>query len=125
MKALVIDDSRVMRRIVAKILQEVGFSTVEAEDGQQALEQLEAHPDVELCCIDWNMPVMNGLEFVIEVRGREQWRDITLMMITTEGEQHQLVRALAAGAHEYVIKPFTPEIILDKLELLGLVEVSA
>lgn len=125
MKALVIDDSRVMRRIVAKILHEVGFSTVEAEDGQQALDQLEAHPDVELCCIDWNMPVMNGLEFVIEVRGREEWRDITLMMVTTEGEQHQLVRALAAGAHEYVIKPFTPEIIIDKLELLGLVEVSA
>ncbi len=125
MKALVIDDSRVMRRIVSKILHDVGFSTVEAEDGRQALDQLEAHPDVELCCIDWNMPVMNGLEFVTEVRAREEWRDVTLMMVTTEGEQHQLVRALAAGAHEYVIKPFTPEIIIDKLELLGLVEVSA
>lgn len=125
MKALVIDDSRVMRRIVATILHELGFSTVEAADGQQAIDQLETHPDVELCCIDWNMPVMNGLEFVTEVRGREEWQDITLMMVTTEGEQHQLVRALAAGAHEYVIKPFTPEIIIDKLQLLGLVEVNA
>ena len=122
MKALVIDDSRVMRRIVSSILHEVGFDTVEAADGSEAIERLEEHPDVTLCCIDWNMPVMNGYEFVVEVRKREQWRDVTLMMVTTEGEHDQIVRALAAGAHEYVIKPFTPEIITDKLELLGLVE---
>lgn len=122
MKALVIDDSRVMRRIVSSILHEVGFDTVEAADGSEALEQLEAHSDVTLCCIDWNMPVMNGYEFVVEARKRDEWRDITLMMVTTEGEHDQIVRALAAGAHEYVIKPFTPDIIKDKLELLGLLE---
>lgn len=125
MKALVIDDSRVMRRIVANILHDIGFTTVEAGDGQEALDQLGDHPDVSLCCIDWNMPVMTGYEFVVEARKRDEWKDITLMMVTTEGEHHQIVRALAAGAHEYVIKPFTPEIIVDKLELLGLVEVSA
>ncbi|WP_348523527.1 response regulator [Demequina litorisediminis] len=76
--------------------------------------RLEAHPDVVLCCIDWNMPVMTGFEFVVEARKRQEWRDITLMMVTTEGEHDQIVRALAAGAHEYVIKPFTPEIMLDK-----------
>jgi two-component system chemotaxis response regulator CheY len=125
MKALVIDDSRVMRRIVAGILRDAGFETVEAEDGQQALERLEEHPDVVLCCIDWNMPVKTGFEFVVDVRAQERWRDVTLMMVTTEGEHDQIVRALAAGAHEYVIKPFTPDVILDKLDLLGLLPAEA
>jgi two-component system chemotaxis response regulator CheY len=124
MKALVIDDSRVMRKIVSNILVEVGFDTIEAENGQQALDQMEAHDDVTLCCIDWNMPVMTGFEFVVAVRKRPEWRNVTLMMVTTEGEQDQIVRALAAGAHEYVIKPFTPEVIVDKLQFLGLVEVK-
>lgn len=122
MKALVIDDSRVMRRIVGWILTDVGFDVVEAGDGKEALDRLEEHDDVQLCCIDWNMPVMTGFEFVVEARKRDEWRDITLMMVTTEGEQNQIVRALAAGAHEYVIKPFTPDIIIDKLQFLGLVE---
>ncbi len=124
MKALVIDDSRVMRKIVGNILTGAGFETVEAENGQVALDQMAAHDDIQLCCIDWNMPVMTGFEFVVEVRKRSDWRDVTLMMVTTEGEQDQIVRALAAGAHEYVIKPFTPEVILDKLQFLGLVEVK-
>ena len=124
MKALVIDDSRVMRTIVGRILSEAGFESVEADNGQTALERLEEHPDVVLCCIDWNMPVMTGFEFVVEVRKRPEWRDVTLMMVTTEGEQNQIVRALAAGAHEYVIKPFTPDVIIDKLQFLGLVEVK-
>ena len=124
MKALVIDDSRVMRRIVSNILVDVGFETIEAENGQVALDQLEANDDVALCCIDWNMPVMTGFEFVVEARKRPKWRNVTLMMVTTEGEQDQIVRALAAGAHEYVIKPFTPEVIVDKLQFLGLVDVK-
>ncbi len=127
MKALVIDDSRVMRRIVGSILTEVGFEVVEAGDGQEALVRLEQHPDVRLCCVDWNMPVMTGYEFIVAARKKPEYRDITLMMVTTEGEQQQIVRALAAGAHEYVIKPFTAEVIIEKLRYLGLVdaEVSA
>lgn len=124
MKALVIDDSRVMRRIVGNILTEVGFEILEAENGQVALDTLEANDDVTLCCIDWNMPVMTGFEFIVAARKRAEWRNVTLMMITTEGEQDQIVRALAAGAHEYVIKPFTPEVIVDKLQFLGLVDVK-
>jgi two-component system chemotaxis response regulator CheY len=124
MKALVIDDSRVMRKIVGGILVDAGFEVVEAADGQEALDQMTLNDDITLCCIDWNMPVMSGFEFVVEVRKHVQWRDVTLMMITTEGEQGQIVRALAAGAHEYVIKPFTPEVILDKLQFLGLVEMK-
>lgn len=124
MKALVIDDSRVMRKIVGGILNGAGFDIVEAADGQEALDQMTLNDDITLCCIDWNMPVMSGFEFVVAVRKHPQWRDVTLMMVTTEGEQGQIVRALAAGAHEYVIKPFTPEVILDKLQFLGLVDVK-
>jgi Response regulator containing a CheY-like receiver domain and a GGDEF domain len=120
MKALVIDDSRVMRRIIGSQLQHLGFSVLEAADGQQALDLLESGEHVELACIDWNMPVMDGLTFVTRVREHRDWRDITLMMVTTESEHGQIVRALAAGAHEYLIKPFTPDALREKLELLGL-----
>jgi two-component system, chemotaxis family, chemotaxis protein CheY len=120
MKALVIDDSRTMRRIVAGTLEKLGFETEQAEHGQAALDLLEAGLDVDLCCIDWNMPVMDGYQFVPAVRANPAWRRITLMMVTTESEHGQIVRALAAGAHEYLIKPFTPDAIADKLELLGL-----
>lgn len=122
MRALVIDDSRVMRRIVGGILAPLGFETVEAEHGRAALDVLESGLPVDLACVDWNMPVMDGLEFVTAVRANRAWRNVTLMMVTTESETGQIVRALAAGAHEYVIKPFTPEAIREKLQLLGLVD---
>ena len=121
MRALVIDDSRVMRRIVGKNLLDLGFETIEAGNGQEALDLLASGVEVDLACIDWNMPVMDGLEFVTNVRADSSLRGITLMMVTTESEQSQIVRALAAGAHESLIKPFTPEAIREKLELLGLV----
>ncbi|MGP7960224.1 response regulator [Sanguibacter sp. A247] len=120
MKALVIDDSRTMRRIIAGVVRDLGFEVVEAADGAEALERMEDSGPVTLCCIDWNMPVMNGLEFVQAVRLRREWRETTLMMVTTESEHGQIVRALAAGAHEYLIKPFSPDAIRDKLEWLGL-----
>lgn len=121
MKALVVDDSRTMRRIVSRILQEIGYETDEAGDGQEAIDLLEAGSVYDLACIDWNMPVMDGLEFVVAARARADWRAMTLMMVTTEAEHGQIVRALAAGAHEYIIKPFTPDAIRNKLELLGLI----
>jgi len=121
MRALVIDDSRTMRRIVSRVLVGLGYEVVEAADGQQALDALAAGPLPDLACVDWNMPVMDGLTFVTTVRANRDWRDITLMMVTTESEHSQIVRALAAGAHEYLIKPFTPEALREKLDLLGLV----
>ncbi|MBC7549515.1 MAG: response regulator [Cellulomonas sp.] len=121
MKALVVDDSRTMRRIVSRILQEIGYETDEAGDGQEAIDLLGAGSVYDLACIDWNMPVMDGLEFVMAARARADWRAMTLMMVTTEAEHGQIVRALAAGAHEYIIKPFTPDAIRNKLELLGLI----
>ena len=121
MLALVVDDSRAMRMILRRIMAEQVYEVVEAADGQEALDVLEggARPDVAL--IDWNMPNVDGLELVTRIRKNSEWRSITLMMVTTESEYDQIVRALAAGAHEYVIKPFTPEAIVEKLQLLGLV----
>jgi len=120
MRALIIDDSRAMRSILRRIVTELGFETAEAAHGQEALDHLEAGLAPDLCLIDWNMPVMDGYTFITRVRANPAWRGVTLMMVTTESEQSQVVRALAAGAHEYVIKPFTPDAIVDKLELLGL-----
>ena len=121
MRALVVDDSRAMRKIVGRILAGAGLDVIEAGDGQEALDLLEAEDaPPALACVDWNMPVMDGLTFITEVRKRPEWRGITLMMVTTESEQEQIVRALAAGAHEYLIKPFTGESLLEKLDLLGL-----
>ncbi len=118
---MVIDDSRAMRMILARIAGQLGFEVVEAGNGREALEKLAALPATpELAMIDWNMPEMNGLEFVSAVRADPKYKSMTLMMVTTESEHGQIVRALAAGAHEYVLKPFTAEAITDKLSLLGL-----
>jgi two-component system chemotaxis response regulator CheY len=121
MQALVVDDSRAMRAILTRLLDQLGFDVTQAGDGQQALQVLDdgLRPDIAL--VDWNMPVMDGLSFIKACRERDDLRDMTLMMVTTESEQAQIVRALAAGAHEYIIKPFTEEVIAEKLELLGLV----
>lgn len=125
MHALVIDDSRAMRRIVGGILKDLGYTVTDAAHGREALDVLEATtaeggalPD--LACIDWNMPVMDGLQLVGAIRANPAWRAVTMMMVTTESEHGQIVRALAAGAHEYMIKPFTPDAFADKLSLLGL-----
>jgi two-component system, chemotaxis family, chemotaxis protein CheY len=123
-RALVIDDSRAMRRIVGSILEDFGYEVRQAGDGRQALDVLEDGrrtgwtPD--LATVDWNMPVMDGLQFVAAVRSNPAHRPVTLMMVTTESETGQIVRALAAGAHEYMIKPFTADGLRDKLALLGL-----
>ena len=121
MRALVIDDSRAMRRIVSGILEGLGFQVNQAGHGREGLDVLDSGWVPELVCVDWNMPVMDGLTFIKTVRRRDDLRGIPLMMVTTESEQGQIVRALAAGAHEYVIKPFTDEVIAEKLALLGLV----
>ena len=126
MRAMVIDDSRAMRMILKRIVTKLNFEPIEAADGQDALDQLTAMTEVpELALIDWNMPNMNGLEFVVKVRAEPRLREMTLVMVTTESEQNQIVRALAAGAHEYVIKPFTEGAMIEKLALLGLVPTGA
>jgi len=120
MLAMVIDDSRAMLSILRRIVGELGFDVVEAGNGREALDLMTGGQIPALALVDWNMPELNGLEFVTAVRANRDWRDVTLMMVTTESEHGQIVRALAAGAHEYVIKPFTPDAIVEKLTLLGL-----
>jgi two-component system chemotaxis response regulator CheY len=124
-RALVIDDSRAMRRIVSSILEGIGFEVRDAGNGREGLDVLNDGWVPDLATVDWNMPVMDGLQFVAAVRSNPAWRSMTMMMVTSESEHTQIVRALAAGAHEYVIKPFTADAIRDKLALLGLLPQEA
>ncbi len=121
MKALVVDDSRAIRMILTKLLRERGFETVEAGNGVEALERLENIGEPDVMLVDWNMPEMNGIDLIRAVRKQCEFRTVAVMMVTTEAELEQMGRALAAGANEYVMKPFSAEMIVEKLELLGLV----
>ena len=120
MRALVIDDSKAIRLILTKILKEIGFSVVDAENGVVALDRLKEEGQVDLALVDWNMPEMNGYEFVCAVRKDNTYDEMRMMMVTTETEMSQVVKALEAGANEYVMKPFTKEMILEKLSLMGI-----
>lgn len=119
MHALIIDDSRAMRRILRQIVEPMGFDIVEAGNGREGLDRLAETSDVELVLVDWNMPEMNGLEFVQAVRANPDRADLKLVMVTTETEPACMARALMAGVDEFVMKPFTPQILLDKLQLIG------
>jgi two-component system chemotaxis response regulator CheY len=114
-----------MRSILKRIVADLGFASTEAGHGQEALDLMANGLEPDVCLIDWNMPVMDGYTFVTRVRAEKRWRRITLMMVTTESSHDHVVRALAAGAHEYVIKPFTADAIAGKLRLLGLVDSGA
>ncbi len=111
MKALIVDDSRAMRLILSRVLRELGFDLSEAGHGREALTHLNAHLDTALALVDWNMPEMNGLELITAVRQDERFNDLRIIMVTTETEMSQMVKAIEAGANEYVMKPFTKEII--------------
>jgi two-component system chemotaxis response regulator CheY len=118
MRALVIDDSRATRALIGTILRDAGLETIEAGDGREGLEQLRRNPDVELALVDWNMPGMNGLDFITAVRADRAYDAVRVVMVTTEAGREQVARALAAGANEYVMKPFTKEVLVAKLSLL-------
>ncbi len=120
MRALVIDDSRAMRAIIGKILKELGFEVTEAGHGREGLEWLRQGGNPDIALVDWNMPEMNGLEFVQAVRADHAYDEMRLMMVTTESEVSAMMSALEAGANEYVMKPFTKDVILEKLAMLGI-----
>jgi len=119
--ALVIDDSKATRSILGRMLSEMGFQVHQAGDGAQALTKLKEIGPVSVALIDWDMPVMNGFEFLKAVRSQDGYNDVRLMMVTTESAIHQIARALEAGADEYLMKPFTPALLRQKLSILGLV----
>ncbi len=129
MYALVVDDSRTMRRIVTATLTAAGFTCAEAGDGQEALDVLGSlagagHPPA-VATVDWNMPVMDGLSFVQQVRDDPRWAEVRLIMITTESEYSRIEDALRAGADEYLMKPFSPDDLLSKLALLDVLDLPA
>ena len=127
-KAMVVDDSRAIRMILSKTLGSLGFEVSQAANGKEALAKMTQlqgdadDPPLSLVLVDWNMPEMNGLEFVQHVRSNPEYERVKLMMVTTETQIEQMTRALAAGADEYVMKPFTEEVISDKLRLMGVVD---
>ncbi|HKW50532.1 MAG TPA: response regulator [Candidatus Eisenbacteria bacterium] len=120
MRALVVDDSRSMRTIILKQLKELGFEVYEAENGQQAMSRLHEVKNIQLVLLDWNMPEMDGLEVLSLIRAEPSYKDVRVMMVTTESEMSRVATALEAGASEYLMKPFDREALLEKLILLGL-----
>ena len=121
-RAMVVDDSRAIRLILTRTLAEFGYDVCQAANGKEALAVLEGHQDVSLVLVDWNMPEMNGLEFVKNVRADDRYSQMKLMMVTTETQVEQMITALEAGANEYVMKPFTKEVIEGKLRVLGVLQ---
>ncbi|MDE0897000.1 MAG: response regulator [Planctomycetota bacterium] len=119
-RALIVDDSRAMRMILSKYLKALGFEIHQAANGLEALKTLQEMDWADIALVDWNMPGMNGVEFVHSVRAQDKYKDLRIMMVTSETDVERMLLALEAGADEYVMKPFTQEIIQGKLSLLGL-----
>src|SRR5690606_732088 len=115
MRFLVVDDSVTMRRIIINSLQRIGYTDcVEAGDGSEALERFDASID---CIItDWNMPVLGGLEFVQQLRQREDGRRVPVLMVTTRSALDDIVAVAQAGGNNYVVKPFTPQVLKEKID---------
>ena len=118
MKALTVDDSPTIRHIVAKTLKPLGFEVFQAGDGLEALKVIEEHGKMDLIVLDWNMPNMDGYEFLVEVRKREDLADMKIMVLTTENQRHFIIKAIMAGANEYLMKPFSSDMLIEKVKLL-------
>lgn len=116
MKLLVVDDSSTMRRIIKNTLSRLGYEDVlEGEDGVQGWAALNENSDIGMLITDWNMPEMNGLELVKKVRADARFADLPIIMVTTEGGKAEVITALKAGVNNYIVKPFTPQVLKEKL----------
>jgi two-component system, chemotaxis family, chemotaxis protein CheY len=120
MRALIVDDSRVMRRILSHILKKLGFSSQEAANGAEALTALKESPPFDLLLLDWVMPEMNGFQLLQLLRTDPQFDTLPILVITSDSDLSRLKEAMSAGASEYLMKPFTEEAIREKLALLEL-----
>ena len=117
MKILVADDSSTMRRIIKNTLNRIGYEDIlEGNDGVEAWDLIDKNPECDIVLTDWNMPNMNGLELVKKIRADERFKKIPIVMITTEGGKTEVVTALKAGVNNYIVKPFTPQVLKQKLE---------
>lgn len=122
MRCLIVDDSRAMRTMLRNIMRELGFDVLEAGNGNEGLSALEASEGaVDIALVDWNMPEMDGLDFVKAMRQHRAYADVKVMMVTAENDMAKMARALMAGADEYAMKPLTRDAIAEKLELLGVI----
>jgi two-component system chemotaxis response regulator CheY len=121
MRALIVDDSRFVRDYLRGLLEKMSVDCEEAADGQAGLTQLHENGPFDLALIDWNMPIMDGLAMVKNLRA-EGYSDVKVMMVTTEAEDDFITRSLDAGADEYLMKPFDGEALTEKLAMLGFVE---
>jgi two-component system chemotaxis response regulator CheY len=119
MRALVVDDSSTMRAILRIALKKRSFEVLEAKNGVHALTVLETAEPVDLMLLDWNMPEMNGFELLKNVRQDHKYDNAKIMMVTTETSIGEMSKALEVGANEYIMKPFTPDVVTTKLDLLG------
>jgi two-component system chemotaxis response regulator CheY len=115
MKFLVVDDSATMRRILVNSLQRIGYrDCVEAEDGQQALEKFDA--SVGFVITDWNMPKLSGIDFAKALRAHGTGKTVPILMVTTRSVREDIVTAVEAGVNSYIVKPFTPQILKEKID---------
>ena len=121
MRALIVDDSRFVRDYLRGLLEKMGVECEEAADGKAGLAQLHEGDAFDLALVDWNMPIMDGLEMLKQMRA-EGYSEVKVMMVTTEAEDDFIVRSLEAGADEYLMKPFDGEALAEKLAMLGFVE---
>ncbi len=116
LKFLVVDDSVTMRRIVVNTLRNLGYSEIiEAEDGKDAFDKLKADPSINFVITDWNMPNMTGLELTQAIRSDDSLSDLPILMVTTRGVKEDIIQALKARVNNYVIKPFTPQVLQEKI----------
>jgi two-component system chemotaxis response regulator CheY len=115
MKVLVVDDSAIMRKVIEQILEMLGHEAVPATNGLDAFERLKEHSDVRLILLDWNMPEMNGIEFLRAVKDKPDLAEIPVIMLTTESERRKMIEAIEAGAKHYLTKPFQPETLATKI----------
>lgn len=117
LRFLVVDDSVTMRRIVINSLKNLGYDNfVEASDGKEALEKLTADDSINFVITDWNMPVVSGLELVKSIRGDEKLSKLSILMVTTRGVKEDIIEALQAKVNNYIVKPFTPQILKEKID---------
>ncbi|MDX9924072.1 MAG: response regulator [Ignavibacteriaceae bacterium] len=116
-KFLVVDDSTTMRRIVANSLKAIGYNDfVEAGDGREALTKLDSDTTINFIITDWNMPEVSGLELVRSIRSNDKYGKLPILMVTTRGLKEDILEALQAKVNNYVVKPFTPQILREKID---------
>ncbi len=120
MKMLVVDDSAAMRSLLRQMIKKMGHSVTEAVNGKEALEQLNVHPDIGLILLDWNMPEMDGMQLLDALGAKRSKSRPRIIIVSTECEMGKIVQAMERGADEYIMKPFTKEILEEKLSILGI-----